>query len=333
MTDKGGHLTYAGQIKGHTDWVTALVCPQTTDSSTKVVSASRDKTLITWAENTDHHSTTDSDVAVPQRRLEGHSGFVQDVALTHNGEYALSSSWDRSLRLWNLRSGACYGKFVGHSKDVLTCAFSPDNRHILSGSRDGKMKIWNVKGECVYTLDRDAHTDWVSCVRFSPSTTAPPLIVSGGWDSLVKVWSLADYKCQFTLRGHKGYVSSVTVSPDCSLCASAGKDGVAKLWDLSRGEHLYELECNQPINQISFCPNRYWLCAATESSIRIWDLEAKVVIAELNPEGKDGNERDPADKKKRATPQCTSIAWSLDGSTLYSGYTDNMVRVWSVRDS
>jgi len=316
------HFSYEGQLKGQRDWVTSLACPAQADSSVKVVSASRDGTLVSWVASANRVSE-ESDIAVPARRLEGHTGFVQDVALTANGEYALSASWDRSLRLWNLKSGACFGKFLGHTKDALTCAFSPDNRHILSGGRDNKLKIWNVKGECVYTLDRDAHTDWVSSVRFSPSTTTPALIVSGSWDCTVKVWSLAEFRCMYTLRGHKGHVNSVTVSPDCSLCASAGKDGMVKLWDLTRGEHLYELECGEPVNQIAFCPNRYWLCAATESAIRVWDLEEKAVVAELVPET----------QSKTTKPECTSIAWSHDGATLYSGYTDNTIRVWGVADA
>jgi len=315
-----GGIKYIGQLKGHRGAVTALACPQTADSSIKVISASRDNTLVSWIGATDRISE-ESDFAIPQRRLEGHSGFVQDAALTNNAEYALSASWDRSLRLWNLKTGQCFNKFLGHSKDVLTCAFSPDNRHILSGGRDSKLKIWNVKGECVYTLDRDSHADWVSCVRFSPQVQNP-LIVSGGWDNVVKVWSLAEFRCLYTLRGHRGYITSVTVSPDGSLCASAGKDGMAKLWDLSRGEHLYELECGEPINQIAFSPNRYWLCAATESAIRVWDLENKEVVAELFPQVQKG----------QAKAICTCIAWSADGSTLYSGYTDNTIRVWGVHD-
>merc|ERR1712065_118298 len=79
-----------------------------------------------------------------------------------------------------------------------------------------------------------------------------------------------DFKCMHTLRGHTGYVSTVTVSPDGSLCASGGKDGIAKLWDLNRGESLYELACGEVINQLAFSPNRYWLCAATEKMIHIW---------------------------------------------------------------
>ncbi|KAI2540621.1 RACK1 isoform 19 [Pan troglodytes] len=33
---------------------------------------------------------------------------------------------------------------------------------------------------------------------------------------------------------------------------------------------------------------------------------------------------------KAEPPQCTSLAWSADGQTLFAGYTDNLVRVWQV---
>jgi len=62
----------------------------------------------------------------------------------------------------------------------------------------------------------------VSCVRFSPMTNNP-IIVSGGWDKLVKVWNLTNCKLKNNLIGHMGYVNTVTVSPDGSLCASGGK--------------------------------------------------------------------------------------------------------------
>jgi len=322
MSAESGRLQYLGKMTGHRDWVTSLVCPQTTDSSVLVVSGSRDNSLVSWTANTSR-SFLDDEFALPARRLEGHSGFVQDVALTNNAEYALSASWDRSLRLWNLKTGACFGKFLGHTKDVLSTAFSPDNRHILSGGRDGKLKIWNVKGECVYTLEKDCHTDWVSCVRFSPAVQSP-VIVSGGWDNVVKVWSLSDFRCLHTLKGHTGYVSSVTVSPDGSLCASGGKDGVAKLWDLNRGESLYELACNETINQLAFSPNRYWLVAATETAIHIWDLENKSKIAELTAPKAEGD--------KAKAPECLSVAWSADGATLFAGFTDGTIRAWGVKD-
>ena len=57
---------------------------------------------------------------------------------------------------------------------------------IVSGSRDKTIKLWNTLGECKYTIgEPDGHTEWVSCVRFSPVVNNP-LIVSAGWDRQVK---------------------------------------------------------------------------------------------------------------------------------------------------
>jgi len=178
-------------------------------------------------------------------------------------------------------------------------------------------------GECKYTID-DAHSEWVSCVRFSPNT-ANPLIVSCGWDKIVKVWNLTNCKLRTNLIGHTGYLNTVTVSPDGSLCASGGKDGTAMLWDLGEGKHLYSLEAGDIIHSLCFSPNRYWLCAATQNSIKIWDLENKTVVADLNK-----NISDFQISPKAPNPACISLAWSADGTTLFSGYTDNMIRVWEV---
>lgn len=42
------------------------------------------------------------------------------------------------------------------------------------------------------------------------------------------------------------------------------------LWDLNEGKHLYTLDSGDTINALCFSPNRYWLCAATGPSIKIW---------------------------------------------------------------
>merc|ERR1712125_314524 len=74
------------------------------------------------------------------------------------------------------------------------------------------------------------------------------------------------------LEGHTGYLNTVTISPDGSLCASGGKDGTAMLWDLNEGKRLYSLDADDIIHALVFSPNRYWLCAATSSAVRcgIW---------------------------------------------------------------
>lgn len=106
----------------------------------------------------------------------------------------------------------------------------------------------------------------------------------------MKIWNLSNCKLMSTLRGHKGYVNTVAVSPDGSLCASGGKDGVILLWDLAEGKKLYSLESGSIIHALCFSPNRYWLCAATESSIKIWDLESKTVVVDLKVDLKQESE-------------------------------------------
>ncbi len=56
----------------------------------------------------------------------------------------------------------------------------------------------------------------------------------------------------------------------CIYCLSSLQDGQAMLWDLNEGKHLYTLDSGDAINALCFSPNRYWLCAATGPSIKIW---------------------------------------------------------------
>jgi guanine nucleotide-binding protein subunit beta-2-like 1 protein len=306
-------LKLRGTLVGHNGWVTQIAT--THESPDIILSASRDRTIIVWNLTRD-----DTNYGVPKRALRGHSHFVSDVVISSDGQFALSGSWDHTLRLWEIATGQCTRRFVGHTGDVLSVAFSADNRQIVSASRDKTIKLWNTLAECKYTITQDNHTEWISCVRFSPNT-ANPIIVSCGWDKLVKVWNLTNCKLRTNHIGHTQYLNTVTVSPDGSLCASGGKDGQAMLWDLNEGKHLYTLEAGDTIEALTFSPNRYWLCAAAGSSIKIWDLESKLVVDTLTTDPTGG---------KAQQPQVISLAWTSDGQTLFAGYTDSLIRVWQV---
>lgn len=313
MTSTQEHVILKGTLKGHNDWVTQIA---TTPRFPKMIlSSSRDYTVLVWKVDQEQ----DSNYGQPQRALKGHSGFVSDVVISSDGQFALSGSWDKTLRLWDLNTGVTARQFISHEKDVLSVAFSADNRQIVSGAMDNSIKLWNTLGVCKYTIQEDCHKDWVSCVRFSPNQSNP-IIVSAGKDKVVKVWNLTNCKLKTNHIGHKGYLNCVTVSPDGSLCASGGKDGEAMLWDLNEGKHLYTLVGGDIINSLCFSPNRYWLCAATGSTIKIWDLEAKHIVEELKV--------DPVGSSK--APNCLCLAWSADGQTLFSGYDDHLIRVWQV---
>jgi len=100
------------------------------------------------------------------------------------------------------------------------------------------------------------------------------------------------------------------------------------LWDLGESAQnpLHCLDGGAEISTLIFSPNRYWLCAACGSSIRIWDLEQKQLVEELKVQVADDGEGTTT-----ALPKCISLSWSTDGLTLFSGYTDNTIRVWELQ--
>ncbi|CAD5218204.1 unnamed protein product [Bursaphelenchus okinawaensis] len=314
---KRSALTLRGKLEGHNGAITQLATSPSNPNT--LISSSRDKSVLVW----DLQQYGDEIVGGrPLKSLLGHGHFVSDVALSHDGHFALTGSWDRTLRLWDLNTGKTSRQFIAHTKDVLSVAFSADNRQIVSGGRDRTIRLWNTLAQCKLTLSEkdEGHSHWVSSVRFA-STSPSPSIVSAGWDKVVKVWNLSNCRLKTNHIGHTGFINATTVSPDGSLCASGGKDGIANLWDLTENKHLYQLDAQDVINALTFSPNRYWLCAAVGSTIRIFDLEHRSTLDELK-----------LDVSGTAAPQCTSLSWSQDGNTLFAGYSDNTIRIWGVAD-
>lgn len=170
-------LVLRGTLEGHNGWVTSLATTQSKPDL--LLSGSRDKTLIAWKLTGD-----DAQYGVPKKSFVGHSHIVQDVTISVDGAYALSGSWDKTLRLWDLETGESTKRFDGHTGDVLSVSIASNLRQIVSASRDKTVKVWNTIGECMHTLT--SHKDWVSAVRFSPDPKTNT-VISASWDKTVKV--------------------------------------------------------------------------------------------------------------------------------------------------
>lgn len=88
----------------------------------------------------------------------GHSDWVRACGFSPDGSLLVSGSGDRTLKLWEVRSGKCLRTPEGHSGAVLACAFSPDGSLVLSGGGDGTLKLWEVDtGEVCMTLVNAPH--------------------------------------------------------------------------------------------------------------------------------------------------------------------------------
>lgn len=80
------------------------------------------------------------------KQLTGHSHFISDLSFSSENSHFVSSSWDKTLRLWNIAS-ATSKIFKGHDMEVLSVSFGADNSRILSCGADRTVRLWNIKGE------------------------------------------------------------------------------------------------------------------------------------------------------------------------------------------
>jgi len=120
------------------------------------------------------------------RSFFGHSRSVSSMAITPDGKYIVSGSWDKTIKLWNINSGEDVRTFEGHSRSVSSIAITPDGKYIISGSADKTIKLWNINsGKDVRTFE--GHKSGVSSIAITPDGK---YIVSGSYDGTIKLWEI-----------------------------------------------------------------------------------------------------------------------------------------------
>jgi len=338
-TKEQKRLDYRGYLKGHNGWVTCMKIGEEEVSKDQykefLISGGRDNKVIMW--ELSQAADTEEEWGFPKKMLQGHSHFVSDLDLSQDSRFCLSSSWDGTIRLWNLKTAQTRKTLINHTKDVLSVAFSPDNRQICSGSMDKSVKIWNIHGECKFTVDQNQHTDWVSCVRYFHDAKQP-IVISASWDKTIKVWDNQSMSLMHTFVGHKAQINTLDLAPNTNLIASGGRDGKVNIWNLIEGRHLDEIDAESPVNVVLFAIKVYWLVIGTENGIKVYDLpnrrfidryEAPRPVAEAVVDNKRKS------KKVKVPPPigCTSLVWSKNQNYLYAGFTDGVVRVLGIVDS
>lgn len=81
--------------------------------------------------------------------VTGHTGGVWASQLKDN--IVVSGSTDRTVRVWNIDTGACVHVLTGHTSTVRCLALN--GQIVISGSRDSLLRVWHVEtGECMQIL-------------------------------------------------------------------------------------------------------------------------------------------------------------------------------------
>lgn len=314
---------------GHNGPVTAIVAGHNAGSETEdtiLVSGARDKTLIIWNLN---KKTKEKRFGEPERQLTGHNHFITDLDITNDDAYVISSSWDKTLRLWDIRHAKCTRTFIKHQKEVETVCFSSDNCKIFSGGHEKSLELWNVKAQPKHTSAHDFnHRQWVTKVRYSASQKNE-YFATVGRDGRLKIW-VGNLKCIASVKAHENYINALALSLNGQYIVTGGKDNSVKVWDyndLSKPHIEYKTESE--VNALAFNLQYQLVAAATDKNIKIWDINNKKGEPLMTTEP-EALPTEGESVKKGGNVRCTSIAWSTNLKKLYVGCSDGAIRVYNI---
>ncbi|MDX2076246.1 MAG: WD40 repeat domain-containing protein [bacterium] len=162
---------------------------------------------------------------------------IRGVDFSPNGFYALASSFDSYLYLFDIETGEQVRQFSGHTDWVFNADFTRDGTLLASASADDTIRIWDVASATTLEV-LSGHTENVTNVAFSPDAS---ILVSTGQDNRILVWDTSTWSIIADLRGHTDWVWDVAFSPDGSFFATISSDTNGIVWNAQTFEEVGRL--------------------------------------------------------------------------------------------
>jgi tetratricopeptide (TPR) repeat protein len=116
------------------------------------------------------------------REIGRHGYTASAIAMSDDGQVALSGSTDQTVKLWQLRSGGSVS-LPGHVQVTSTCV-NHDGSVGVSGGADGLIIVWNLES-CEMQRILKGHTKTISALAISSDNR---WIASASWDKTVRIW-------------------------------------------------------------------------------------------------------------------------------------------------
>jgi WD40 repeat protein len=195
-----------------------------------------------------------------------------------------------------------------HKDAVGTLAISPDGKLLVSGSRDKTIKLWSLPDGALMKALQVKEDAFV----ISPDWK----LLAERKDGTIDLRSLPDGELVKPLKGHRGYITSIAITPDGKLLVSRSTDKTIKLWSLPDGNLIKTLEGHRSyITSIAIAPDGKLLASGGyDKTIKLWSLPDGNLIKTL--EGDEG--------------AINSFVIYPDGKLLISrGYG---IKLWSLPD-
>lgn len=233
------------------------------------------------------------------KTLKGHTGQVNSVAWSNNGQLA-SGSDDHTVIVWDLKTEKP-SQILRHSDGlgVISVAWS-DNGQLASIEDEGSFIIWDLQNG--------------QPAKKSPSGTAKIAWSHDGRLSVGnEIWNLENSE---PIQVLKDYIESVAWSSEGRLASSSGlNDNTVIIWDLQSGKPAQTLYGHTDVvTSVAWSSDGRLASGSQDGTIIIWDL----------PSGK------PAQIFEGNTGSIASIAWSNDGklASASSNVDASTITVW-----
>lgn len=261
--------------------------------------------------------------------LIGHSDWIRSLAFSPDGKTILSSSNDRTVRLWDVESGQLLHLLTGHRERVKCVGISPDGQLLLSCSGDGQVRGWDKKllihkktGDCRYIIKATSKT--ITLINALPVSPNPqrPIFATGAEHGKVSIWNLETGQWQRSISAHSSSVLSLAFSKDGKWLASGSQNKTIKLWDLDNpGEQPLYTIANAHLSQILSLAisdqHQILVSGGADRTIKLWDLVT-------------GKQRSPKHILQGHAGRVWCVAVSPDGSKIASASADFTVKLWDV---
>ncbi len=234
-------------VEIHADTVESIaLSPNSTSSSPKLLTASMDEysALIQLS------PTGDTEFNVIDENTEWLSQHVGRVLCTlyhPRGDYFVTGSEDKTIKVWHPENYTVLVNLDGNDDAVYSLAYAADSDMIVSGSADNVIRSWRVtsgeESDFRGTLVREytGHRGPIYSVDCGIWNNQE-VIVSGSADTSVILWNLRSGNRRRIFDEPTDAVYAVQLSPDGTLVAAGGRDGVVRVWHIRKRQLIHELK-------------------------------------------------------------------------------------------